>query len=246
MYIDYKIIEASVFREFKPSEHYYYILILRGNGVCKLPHNSLTIKPHELVAFPLNTPAEFTFETSAMLGIMELHDTVATNPSIIHISHHKTQLIRDLFYKAIDLSECNDVYYEPVRRAMDMLIFEAIHAELHTSLNTNPCVLQMIYNINKNFADINFDLHSEIEKTGYSLNHFRKLFKNSTGIPPIEFLNHRRIEYAKELIKHTKIPLTVKEISINCGYNDAYYFSRLFKKMEGISPKEYINRNHDC
>ena len=244
MYIDYKIIETSVIQEFKPSEHYFYILILRGNGICKLPHNSLMVQSHELIAFPLNTPAEFTFESSATLGIMELHDIVATNPSIIHISRSNTHLIRDLFYKAIDLSEYKDLYYDPVRRAMDMLIFEAIHAELHTALNTNPYVLQMIYNINNHFTDINYDLRSEIEKTGYSLNHFRKLFKSETGIPPIEFLNHRRIEYAKELITQSKIPLTVKEIALNCGYNDAYYFSRLFKKMEGLSPKEYINNNN--
>lgn len=63
------------------------------------------------------------------------------------------------------------------------------------------------------------------------------LFTERTGKNFIDYLTERRINKAKELLKHTD--LKIYEISKMVGYNDAFYFSSSFKRVVGISPSEY-------
>ena len=76
-----------------------------------------------------------------------------------------------------------------------------------------------------------------------SKEYLRRIFKHHTGYPPLAYLTNRRMEYAKELLKNVKTGLMIKEIAEMAGYNDPYYFSRLFRKLFGKSPRAWINRS---
>lgn len=69
-----------------------------------------------------------------------------------------------------------------------------------------------------------------------------KIFKEQIGEPPINYLIKIRLEKAKELLQGQN-NLSIKEISATVGYNDAYHFSKLFKKYYGVSPIEYKKNN---
>ena len=62
-------------------------------------------------------------------------------------------------------------------------------------------------------------------------------FKMVTGIAPYEYLIIRRIEYALNLLRETN--MSIMEISENCGFNNLANFNRVFKKMNGMTPREY-------
>ena len=62
-------------------------------------------------------------------------------------------------------------------------------------------------------------------------------FTQKYGITPKEYLIDKRIEYAKQLLRETDA--CIKEIAISIGYDDQLYFSRIFKKKEGLPPLEY-------
>ncbi|MZQ85816.1 ABC transporter substrate-binding protein [Paenibacillus sp. 5J-6] len=64
-----------------------------------------------------------------------------------------------------------------------------------------------------------------------------RLFKNQMDTSPIEYLIGLRLGKAKELLVYTD--KTLKEISESVGYTDSYYFSRIFKKQEGVSPTRF-------
>lgn len=64
-----------------------------------------------------------------------------------------------------------------------------------------------------------------------------KLFKKETGDSPINYLIKVRMEKAKVLL--TDDSLSIKEIATSVGYQDAYHFSKLFKKYAGVSPRVY-------
>lgn len=64
-----------------------------------------------------------------------------------------------------------------------------------------------------------------------------KIFKEEVGESPINHLIKIRLEMAKELLLNED--LSVKEVSFNVGYEDAYHFSKIFKKYYGVSPIEY-------
>ena len=67
--------------------------------------------------------------------------------------------------------------------------------------------------------------------------HFSKIFKKEVGINYIRWLTNYRMDIAKQLLMERKS--TIKEVCYQVGYTDPNYFSRIFKKTVGISPKEY-------
>lgn len=64
-----------------------------------------------------------------------------------------------------------------------------------------------------------------------------KLFKKQFGISFKNYIIQKRIETSKQLLIHTD--LSINAVSINVGYENYSYFTRLFKKIEGITPTEY-------
>jgi AraC family transcriptional regulator, transcriptional activator for feuABC-ybbA operon len=68
-----------------------------------------------------------------------------------------------------------------------------------------------------------------------------KSFKENTGYTIIEYFTKLKIDKSKELlIEGNK---KVKEVSQELGFNDEFYFSRVFKRIEGINPSEFCDRN---
>ncbi|MFC4601459.1 AraC family transcriptional regulator [Cohnella hongkongensis] len=75
------------------------------------------------------------------------------------------------------------------------------------------------------------------EEVFFSAPHFHRLFKEQTGLSPLEYATKLRMEKGARLLLGTDLP--VKEISYACGYEDSKYFSRLFRQREGMSPSQY-------
>ena len=74
-------------------------------------------------------------------------------------------------------------------------------------------------------------------KACMSTTSFYRSFKRELGMSPIEFILNEKIKYAKKLLSNPKINIT--EVSYATGFEDCNYFIRLFKKHEGVTPKQY-------
>ena len=84
-------------------------------------------------------------------------------------------------------------------------------------------------------------LQSVARDVGVSSSHFTRLFKESTGVTFIDYCILRRIERAKKYIdRGDKIQLVAEKV----GYQNYSYFSKLFKRMTGMSPIEYKNQKN--
>lgn len=69
--------------------------------------------------------------------------------------------------------------------------------------------------------------------------YFSVLFKRETGQSVVDHLTHLRLEQAKVLLKDTILP--INQVAGQVGYEDPDYFSRLFRKINGMSPRQYRN-----
>ncbi|MBW7456554.1 AraC family transcriptional regulator [Paenibacillus sepulcri] len=79
-------------------------------------------------------------------------------------------------------------------------------------------------------------------KLGYHRTHLSKMFKQVTGVSPMQFLLKVRMERARELLlgQHH---LSIDQIASSVGYLDALYFSKQFRKTYGLAPSEYRLRH---
>ncbi len=75
------------------------------------------------------------------------------------------------------------------------------------------------------------------QTTGLSRTYLCTQFRRHFGIAPIAYVLQLRMRYAAELLEDANCNVT--EAARECGYNDIYYFSRLFKKVMGASPRAY-------
>ncbi|SDN06212.1 AraC family transcriptional regulator [Siphonobacter aquaeclarae] len=70
-----------------------------------------------------------------------------------------------------------------------------------------------------------------------SCSHFSMLFRKGTGMPPLDYFTHLKMQKACQLIYAGA--LKIKDIALALGYDDPYYFSRVFRKNMGQSPEQY-------
>jgi len=83
-------------------------------------------------------------------------------------------------------------------------------------------------------------LETIARQVGLSPHYVSKIFKERTGVNYIDYLTECRVEKAKELMRDPS--LSLKEIAIDVGYRDPNYFSKVFRKVCGLSPSEYRDR----
>ncbi|MDP5274837.1 AraC family transcriptional regulator [Chengkuizengella axinellae] len=84
------------------------------------------------------------------------------------------------------------------------------------------------------------DAAKHVNRNSYYVSH---LFKQETGISFIESLQKKRIEEAKKLLEDSDLSLST--ISVRVGFSDANYFSRVFKKITGDSPRSWVNKRNE-
>jgi transcriptional regulator GlxA family with amidase domain len=96
----------------------------------------------------------------------------------------------------------------------------------------------------QNWLENNFARGIRIEdlarQTGISPRHFIRRFKKATGESPLSYLQHIRMETAKNLLE-TK-STTIDEITRAIGYENSCTFRKLFKECTGLSPREYRDK----
>ena len=83
----------------------------------------------------------------------------------------------------------------------------------------------------------NISMKNLSEKACMSTTSFYRFFRRELGMSPIEFIIHEKLKCAKQLLKNPKIQ--INEVCYLSGFEDSNYFIRLFKKHEGITPKQY-------
>lgn len=105
-----------------------------------------------------------------------------------------------------------------------------------TTIDTDSAIYAITDYIRKNITS-NISLKELSEKACMSTTSFYRYFKRELGMSPIEFILNEKIKQAKKLLKNPGIQ--INEVCYMAGFDDCNYFIRLFKKYEGITPKQY-------
>ncbi len=123
--------------------------------------------------------------------------------------------------------------------------------------NVIPKIIKFVASIHKNRSTVIIEKAKDViaklysTQIGYkdvakelyiSSSYFLSLFKQETGTTFVDYLTNVRIDKSKELLVNS--PLSITEISYEIGINNPNYFSSIFKKITGVSAKDFRSRHH--
>lgn len=139
----------------------------------------------------------------------------------------------------------SDAYFlftgDPQRRAALLNAYGALIVKCvsvyMTARPKNKVAEQIIQSIAENYQDANFDLEKVLRSHPYCSDYLCKLMRNEVGMTPHQFLTNLRLQAASDLL--CTVNSSITEVSHLCGFSNPLYFSRLFKKKYGVSPREY-------
>ncbi len=184
------------------------------------------------LAFNLRREIKKRFNISIRAGLGEIYNSVE------EIVKSYRQATKCLIYNSdnvniIHIGDINDKFN-------DSNINSSNFIDVKNNKNANNIKLKLFENV-KNFIKENIETELELEKvaSNFSLSvyYFSRTFKDATGTSYSDYINKCRIDIAKELLSSGE--MNVKEVCYKVGYNDPNYFSKVFKKYEGVSPVNF-------
>lgn len=163
---------------------------------------------------------------------------------IIHMNPEKSSFILNILRCMQEEQESKSDYYELMKISYLEIILLQYKNKTNQqfknycgqSIKNQEIMTELLTYIEKNLKD-EIDFNSLAAQNHFSPNYFRKLFKDFTGLSPIEYINRLRIIKTNNYLQHTD--LNISEIATRVGIYDTNYFSRLFKNFMGCSPREY-------
>lgn len=134
---------------------------------------------------------------------------------------------------------------EPTEELLQLKMLEGMYVLLNTSKNlyasvfdfTDPWKIDILDFLESNYMN-DISMEEIANYTGRSLSTFKRDFKKCSTLSPREWLIHRRLEAAHELIR--KGERKVSEICFEVGFKNLSHFSKIYKERYGISPKGYL------
>lgn len=139
-----------------------------------------------------------------------------------------------------ELQMCQDKYPEMLEMYLRQ-IFIQLQRHINTSIKTDNSYA--VEKINKAVRYFNEHYNEQIsiddyaKKEHFSISWFIRNFKLYTGFTPNQYILSKRIYNAEGLLQNS--PYNISEIAQIVGYDNPLYFSRIFKKVKGLSPSEY-------
>ncbi len=177
-------------------------------------------------------------------------DAVEQGFSDYELTHLSSQLLHSLNRYIFDLGidipgghrQTDMMVYEPrrieeTRRYLADLVRHIVDAVAGEALPAGDVVDEILSQISVRYRENTFqlgDLEEQFSLNRYYIGH---LIKERTGMYFSDYLNHKRVLAAEELLRETRKP--VKEIASDIGYSYPYYFIRMFKKLHGVTPNVY-------
>ncbi|TKV69231.1 AraC family transcriptional regulator [Marinobacter panjinensis] len=116
-------------------------------------------------------------------------------------------------------------------------LLAAVPLSVGEASHTQQPDLDIIHNFMREHLDERITLGQLADLSGLSPAHFATRYRALTGVSPIQHFLHLKVEQACQMLDTTDHSFT--QISNMLGYDDNYYFSRLFKKVMGQSPTDY-------
>lgn len=229
----------TVIRE-KGRVDYHILLII--NGSCTACYNGknhrmnagsiLIYEPNEYQKYCFDTKSTSLWCHFSGTAVKEIFEGCNLRGGVYFLNTDKN--VSDKFSSLIQLFHLSGKQKFSVPALLELLY--TISDAIYKTEKQNNVLSSVLTYINANYNQ-KLTLSELAKISGYSLSRFSHLFSEITGTTPINYQNSIRLKLSLEMLSSTS--LSVSGIAYSLGFSDPLYFSRIFKKMYGVSPNKY-------
>lgn len=229
-----------------------FYLICEGEGWLQIGGKEYYPQPGELFLMPEGVEQSYSFISerpfykywchfTAQVGGINLFKLLDLNPQC---APRQPELLTNVFQELVKYSGSDAVYAKLLAKSklMELIACYVMDLEIdaeHMSFKHTSTVNKLSEVLD--YIDEHIARNMTVEELAGIVymhpNSFIRLFKQYAGMPPIQYITHKKIEKAKQSLALTA--LSVTEISEQLGFNDMFYFSKQFKKHAGVTPTDY-------
>ncbi|MGC3947565.1 MAG: AraC family transcriptional regulator [Chryseolinea sp.] len=232
------------------------IYCVDGKGWLELPSGKYKMNPNEFLIIPADMPHKYGADEKTPWSIYWAHFKGIQALYFVNILSRQNKdfvmycpfleeriRVFDSIYKALESGYSIDnlnfasmafTYF------LALLSYSDKFTTSHRSSEKDAVDLSIEYM--QNHLEKSLMLESIASSVNLSVSQYSSTFRKRTGYSPIEYFNHLKVQHACQYLQFTT--LRISEISLKLGIDDAYYFSRMFTKVMGMSPLEYRNKKH--
>lgn len=223
-----------------------YILLYctNGKGWISVDGEEFTLTANTYFILRKNTPHRYGSSSKEPWSIYWLHFTGATADLLYQ--RYGTG-IKPIPYDAGTVNVFNQVFNllenDLGRREMELLYIKLLQFLSSFIYFATPAESEVEDRIGRSVTYMKNNLHKGINikelaiMSNYSVSRYSELFRERTGCSPIQYFLQLKIQKSCQYLYFTK--MTIKEICKEVGFDDQYYFSRMFRKQMDISPMQY-------
>jgi AraC-like DNA-binding protein len=232
-----------------------FVLITRGSGTVAIEGRICPAAQGTLFYFHPDLPHSLESSKENPLCFYAFHFSYS------HVSFQNGRWSVESGDMALPLKNVMEAHgYAALKKLMKELNKHWIDKKAGYQLVCNGLFLQFLHLLLENAGQNREDYASrlKVEKlTGYIHENYRReitvkelsryanlspdyltsIFRSHTGLSPVKYINKYRIDAAKELLMHENVK--VRDAALLTGFKDEFYFSRVFRSLEGISPLEF-------
>lgn len=235
------------------SQQYILLYCVEGTGYLHVQGVEIILTPNSYFIIPKNVPHHYRSSIENPWSIYWVHfmgesaDLLyqryaeRNQPGKVMIPHEEKRIlafneIYDLVENSFDIREM-EISNIKLLNFISSFIF---HKEINPSLQGSDVITDSINFMKKNLRQ-NVSLEELADRQHLSISHYCRLFAAKTGRSPHQYFNQLKIWQSCQYLYFSD--RNIKEICAELGFDDPYYFSRLFKKLMGISPANYKNQH---
>ncbi len=233
-------------------DYYLIHLVTSGKGYFTVGNetfelsagNAFIIKPQTLVSYVAdeNDPWEYYwvgFNGADASRLVELTALEEDNPVLTFTEVQAEQIKKALLkiYSNFGTSAEQEIMTVSKLFEAFSLIIKYAPKKHGDSSSARIYIKNAVKFIQRNFAE-NIDVANIADHVGLSRSHLYRIFVKHLSLSPNEYLTQYRINQACILLRGSN--LSIGEIASSVGFDDQLYFSRVFKKIKGVPPSQYI------
>ena len=238
-----------------PIDQYVLIYCVDGSGWYEINDTRYEVKENQYFILPANIPHTYAASKEAPWTIYWAHfkgtqakdfvsDDLAPKtiaPSTDSRIANRINLFEEVFTTLNDSFEIENIRYavSAFYYFLESMRYFKLYRKVGNHKHDSDVIESTIHFLEENI-ERRISLNEIAEYSGFSLSYLSAMFKERTGYSPLTYFNLLKIRKACELLNTTTMKLN--QISFKLGFDDQFYFSRLFSKIMGVSPKAYRNK----